>query len=96
MENQHGINYEAMDNDESYVPRHMRGGVQRYIEHGISMGGFGTALVSNNLKEAIGRADLENKKHITSTVAWFYSYAPSKCWGSSEAVETWKGIGKTE
>ncbi len=96
MENQYEINYEAMNKDETFVPEHLRGAFQRWMENGIPPGSFGMAVLSNDLKMAYGRADHINKNHIGTTVAWFYNYAPSKCWGSPEAVETWKGIEKTE
>ena len=86
------INYEAMNYPETFVPNHMRGAYQRWIENGIKPGSFGEALLSNDLKETFGRADHINKHHIGTTLAWFYNYAPCHCWGSPENVAEWKGL----
>lgn len=64
------INYDAMNEDFTFVPHHMRGGFERWFEHGIPPGGFGMAVLSNDLKDAYGRADHINKNHIGSIVAW--------------------------
>ena len=85
------IDYTAMNNEFTFVPYHMRQGYQLWIERGISPGGFGQAILCNDLKNAMGRADSINQKYITSTVAWFYNFAPSLCWGSFENVKNWEG-----
>ena len=84
-------NYDTMNYAETYIPEHMRGAFQRWIEYGISPGSYGHYILSNDLKGALGQADTINRKHIFSTVSWLYNYAPIDCWGSVEAVENWKG-----
>lgn len=83
------MNYELMDDRETFVPPHMRDGFKLWIENGIPPGSFGMAVLSNDLKGAFGKADNINKNHIGSIVAWFYNFAPSDCWGSEEAVNDW-------
>lgn len=68
---------------------YMRDAVKRYIEYGISPGGFLTAVITNNLSEAFGRADLNNTSAMREWVRWFYNEAPAPCWGSLEAMEAW-------
>ena len=74
---------------EFYIPERMMGGIRRYIEHGIPPGDFLTAVICNDLKEAIGRADDENIKNIPAYVAYFYNEAPAPCWGSIELMQSW-------
>ena len=72
-----------------YIPDHMMGGVERYIENGISPGHFLTAIITNDLREAVGRADDENVKNIPAYVGYFYNEAPLACWGSPESMKAW-------
>lgn len=71
------------------VPAHCRAGLLEYIEHGTPVGGFLTALLSNDLKETYARADDENRGAVLSYVQFLYSHAPSTCWGSPKRVEDW-------
>lgn len=73
----------------SLIPRHMRGAVERYIMHGIPPGSFLTAVLSNDLKEAYGRADDENSAAMRGWVQFIYGYTPSPSQGSPEAVRAW-------
>lgn len=71
------------------LPERMRGGVERYIERGIEPGDFLSAVIRNNLKEAVGRADDENANLLAVYVRYFYSHAPYQCWGSPERFKAW-------
>ena len=63
--------------------------LKRYIEHRIPTGGFLEAVLSNDLKEAIGRADEDNMRVLPEIVGWLYNEAPSSCWGSPQRVKEW-------
>lgn len=52
-------------------------------------GGFVTAVLENNLKEAFVRADDYNLDSMKAIVTYCYSRLPSTCWGSAEAVREW-------
>lgn len=80
----------AMNESFSYVPPHMRDCFILWIEKGIYPGSFGTAVIENDLKGAVGRADNINRECLHSIVAWFYNYAPAGCWGSVENVKDWE------
>lgn len=80
---------EAMDHPFTYVPPHTRGGIIRWIENGIPPGSFLEAVLENDLKQAFGNADEENSRHLRSIIAWFYNYAPTRCWGYTGAVKVW-------
>jgi len=72
-----------------YIPERMMGGITRYIEAGIPPGDFLTAIITNDLHEAVCRADDENLINIPAYVAYFYNKAPSACWGSKEKMNQW-------
>lgn len=71
------------------LPDRMWGGVSRYLEHGISPGHFLTAVISNNLKECVARADCENMRLLPEYVKFFYNCVPGGCWGSQHSFDVW-------
>jgi hypothetical protein len=74
---------------EAGVPEHDHCGIVRYVLHGIEPGGFLTAVITNNLKESMGKADLENRRALFNIVSWFYNHAPADCWGSAARMSAW-------
>lgn len=75
--------------DYSGLPEHMRDGFKHYIEMRIPMGGFGMAVVCNDLRGACGKADDINRHRLFDIVYFLYNEVPSQCWGSPEKVEAW-------
>jgi hypothetical protein len=75
------------------IPEHIRDGVALWISDGIAPGGFLSAVIRNDLKDAFGRADHINRERIHDIVSFFYSHAPSPCWGSPEAFDRWEQAG---
>lgn len=71
------------------IPEHMHGALKRYIDDGILPGGFLSAVLQNNLKEAVGRADHLNMDKLPDYIRFLYNFAPSPCWGSEEKVSAW-------
>ena len=71
------------------IPTHLIGGIDRWVEQHTLPGGFLTAVLKNDLKGAVDRADDISKKHIVDIVIYLYNYVPSACWGSKEKVEAW-------
>ncbi len=63
--------------------------LRAYIERGQMPGGFLSAILENNLIEAVGRADSDNQKRIVEYVKYLYNQAPALCWGSPERVKEW-------
>ena len=72
-----------------HIPDRMMGGIKRYIEDHVKPGDFLRAVICNNLKEAVGKADEENMENLPAFVAYFYNDAPSTCWGSEEKYKEW-------
>jgi hypothetical protein len=71
------------------IPEHMKASLTGYIERGVPVGDFLTAVLENNLSEACGRADDENLANLPAYVAYLYNEAPSQCHGSPEKVRAW-------
>lgn len=63
--------------------------LRRYIDHKIPPGGFLQAILCNDLKEAMGRADGSNRRRVFEYVEWLYNFAPASCWGSPEKYRAW-------
>jgi len=57
---------------------------QRYIEHGISPGSFGTALLCNDLMSAALRADVDNRRLLADHTLWLFEYMPWQAWGDED------------
>ena len=75
--------------DGEAIPERMHGAITRYIERRIAPGNFLTAVICNDLREAVHRADDENIKLLPAYVSYFYNEAPSPCWGSREKMNEW-------
>jgi hypothetical protein len=61
----------------------------RYVRDRIEPGDFLSAVISNDLKEACGRADHLNRRKIFEYCEWLYNNAPRACWGSSDRMNAW-------
>jgi hypothetical protein len=79
----------ALERIHVLVPSHMHGGLIRYLECGIEPGHFLYAVLSNDLRRAVERADLTNLHRLADYVKFLYNYAPSSSWGSPERVSDW-------
>lgn len=71
-----------------------RGALIRYVLHGDQVGDFLSAVISNELVEAAGRADAENIVILHVYAAFLHNVAPGASWGSREAMRSWRGIGE--
>jgi len=73
----------------SELPVGLQDGMQRYVEDGILPGDFLTAVLENDLKTAVFRADDNNIKLIPEIVKWVYWEIPNPAWGSPKDVKEW-------
>jgi hypothetical protein len=71
------------------IPERMREGLRRYIVDRVQPGDFLTAVICNDLRNAVGRADAENLSLIPLYVRWFYNVAPNQSHGSLSRMNTW-------
>lgn len=63
--------------------------IYNYLVHGIPPGSFTTAVLENNLYEAICRADHVNKENIVEIVKEIGMHMPLLAWGSPDKVKLW-------
>jgi len=73
----------------SMVPEHIREGIALYVEHGRIPGDFLCAVISNDLFQALGRADHINRHALHEISAFIYTYTPSACFGSEKKMTAW-------
>lgn len=72
------------------MPKSILEGIFAHVEHGQNVGGFLTAVLSNDLTEAVCRADEESLTCIRDIVKYVYNETPGPCHGSEEAVKAWR------
>jgi hypothetical protein len=75
------------------LPEYMREGMQQWIERGFATGHFLCAVLRNDLRGAIERADEENVRRLKDYVVYLYNYAPTGCWGSPARFDDWEAKG---
>jgi len=63
--------------------------IRKYVERRLPPGGFVQAVLSNDLQDAVLRADGDNLLTIPAIVSYVYHEVPSNLWGSREAVNAW-------
>jgi hypothetical protein len=78
------------------IPEHMRSGAKLYIEQGIKPGSFLTAVLSNDLKEAVARGDIINQHALIDWAIWLVNECPGGAQGSPELVREWIKAGGLE
>jgi hypothetical protein len=60
--------------------------IRDYVNHGAEPGSFLSAVICNNLKEAVACADDTNLANLPAFVSFFYNEVPSNIWGTSEKM----------
>lgn len=71
------------------LPESARDTLSRYVDYNIQPGGCMTAILSNDLFEAVGRADADYLAALPRIVQFIYNRCPSSCHGSREKVNSW-------
>jgi len=56
------------------------------------LGDFLTAVLENNLMEAVGRADDINREHLHTICMFVHNELPANCHGSPAKVLAWKKL----
>lgn len=74
------------------VPSHLVRGLDAYVMHGQSVGSFLSAVLRNDLRDAVLLADSESLVGLPAIMSWLYQEAPAACWGSESAVQTWRAM----
>jgi hypothetical protein len=74
---------------ESNVPENLHEGLIAYMTERRPVGSFLTAVLSNDLQQAVTRADPITGRRLRETVLFLHNYAPAPSWGSPAAVTAW-------
>ena len=67
----------------------IRASIDRYVQHGEPRGDFLSAVLANDLAEALARADDDNLKNLKAIVGYIHWETPSACHGSRERYAAW-------
>ena len=70
--------------------------IQRYVCHGIGPGDFLCAVLENDLREAVGRADEYNIAALPQIVMFLHNWVPGGCWGYEGRVKVWEKTAQEE
>lgn len=71
------------------VPRGTLNSLILYAQEGVPTGGFLHAVLSNDLRGAVARADKANLQAIKSIVEFVCNQLPQLCHGSPDKVAAW-------
>ena len=82
----------SRDLNEYGIPYYTMESIDKYVNCGVC-GDFVRAVMENNLMEALGRADSENRAAIFEICLYVHNRIPDMCHGSAEKVKAW---GKTK
>lgn len=83
----------TFDGEYAAIPPHMQEAILAYVNTGRMTGDFLRAVVTNDLFNAVGRADRVNLPLIPLYVRWLYNRAPLACFGSPETLLEWSNNG---
>lgn len=71
------------------IPEHILRGLYGYVEHRQATGHFLNAVLTNNLFDAISRADKEALAALREIVVFVHMEVRSDAYGSSQKVQEW-------
>lgn len=83
------MNKVACDPMYQAIPTTTLGALYRYVKHHIPPGGFLQAVLENDLKAAVARADLHNRAGLVALTIFCANHIPMSCYGSPENVASW-------
>ena len=75
--------------DYGKIPPRTLESLRAWIESGRPLGDFCRAVISNDLRTAIARADENNLEALPALIRWLVYEAPAHSWGYSQALEIW-------
>lgn len=75
--------------DDFAVPSNLHDGLISYLVERRAVGGFLTAVLSNDLTQTVARADPETGQFLRQIVRFLLHTVPSSAWGSPAAVQAW-------
>lgn len=75
------------------IPVSIRRAIIAHAQRGQECGHFVTAVLENDLTQAVMRADDENLQRLRDIVGYCYNQLPGPSWGSPAAVKAWRKRG---
>lgn len=75
--------------DYDLIPEQSLETITMYVEDGVHPGGFFEALLSNDLRGAVERADDSHIGIIPTLLYYLFNRTPLGCWGSPEKFHDW-------
>ena len=78
-----------------HLPTYMLAPTTRYVVDHLPPGDFLTAIICNDLRGALTRADSTNRTVLSEWVCLFTYSTPAICWGSRENFQAWITPSKT-
>lgn len=85
-----------MESEYDKIPNVILLAINNHVLRGQRCGHFVTAVLSNDLTEAVNRADDECQKCLHTIILYLYNRCPGECWGSKKKMEDWRKNGGTE
>jgi hypothetical protein len=76
--------------DYNTIPPLVRAALHKHAHDHQHTGDFVTAVLENNLMEAIGQADANSLAAMRSILSYVYNELPSNCHGSPAKVKAWR------
>lgn len=78
------------------VPEPLHEGLLMFCLEGVPTGSFLEAVIDNDLAEACGRADENNRYRLFDIVAFLHNYAPTGSWHYEGAMSRWCSLHQQE
>lgn len=75
---------------DTMIPPLTATGLNRWIQYGITPGHFLSAVLRNDLREAVAHADDKNRAALPEIVEWLRNNAPMGCWGGPAVMQQWQ------
>lgn len=72
-----------------WLPKELKESIDAYMETGRPTGGFLEAIIDNDLRLAVGRADEINVKLLHVILGYLYNECPAGSWGFAGAAAAW-------
>jgi hypothetical protein len=76
------------------LPEHMHEGIIAYLRYGRPCGDFLRAVLCNDARDAMRRADEANAAALGNWFLFLIRYAPMIAWGSQEHYDGWLEAGR--
>lgn len=79
--------------DSQSIPVNIKASIDAHVMSGKPTGSFLQAVLENDLKTAVVKADEENYLLLGAIVGYCCNEIPVACWGSEDAVAAWQRSG---